>query len=399
MIPLPSYPHRPHPVRTTTAAVWLAPFSLTVGSVLWGIAPWRVAAALGIVFVGFASRRAIQALFVVLGRKAKGTRILWDDEAARLLPKPLALVAQVLLWRIAAALLLLPTTPVNTRTLVMQGLDVALMVGVVWTLFRVVDVLALAGVRLSTGTKTRIDDQAVPLLRKTLKVFLALLGAVFIIQNLGYSVTSLLAGLGIGGLAVALAAQDSVANFFGSVVLFTDAPFHVGDYVEFGGLVGTVEEVGFRTTRVRTDDGSLVSVPNQTFTGSFITNYSARATRLVEFTFAVTPASPSDLEALLARARAAFAGHPNVEEGSVEVHLTGIGEWCIEGRAAAYSTVATWIGYLATREELLLRLLHVIEESGLSLAQPTRALYLRDGHAGRLSLPGAPALPSGGGVG
>ena len=365
-------------------------FSLTGGSVLWGIAPWRVAAALAIVFVGFASRRAIQGLFVYWGRKAQQTSIRWDDEAANLLPKPLALVAQVLLWRVAAAVLLLPTAPVNTRVLVAQGLDVALMVGFVWTFFRVVDVLSLAATRLSGGTKTRIDDQAVPLLRKTLKVFLAVLGVVFIIQNLGYSVTSILAGIGIGGLAIALAAQDSVANFFGSVVLFTDAPFHVGDYVEFGGLVGTVEEVGFRTTRVRTDDGSLVSVPNQTFTASFITNYSARATRLVEFTFAVTPASPSELETLLAKARAAFAAHPHVEEGTVEVHLTGIGEWRIEGRAAAYSTVTTWIGYLATREELLLRLLHVIEETGMTLAQPTRALYVRDGeHGKRAGLPEA----------
>jgi MscS family membrane protein len=347
--------------------------SLAGGSVLWGIAPWRVAAALAIVFAGFASRRAIRALFVYLGRRAGQTRILWDDEAARLLPRPLALVVQVLLWRVAAAALLLPTGPVNTRVLMAQGLDVALTVGLVWTFFRAVDVLALAGARVAGRTETRIDDQAVPLLRKTLKVVLAVLSVVFVIQNLGYSVTSILAGIGIGGLALALAAQDSVANLFGSVVLFTDSPFQLGDEVEVDGLVGTVEEVGFRTTRVRTDDGSLVSVPNQTFTSSFITNYSARSARLVEFTFALAPAPTAALEAFLARSREAFAAHPDVEPATVEVHLTGVGDGQIEGRAAASSSATSWSAFLATREGLLLRLLHSVEEAGLTLGTSLRA--------------------------
>ncbi|NNF58220.1 MAG: mechanosensitive ion channel, partial [Rhodothermaceae bacterium] len=241
------------------------------GAMLWGIAPWRVVAALMIIFVGFASRKLIQALFSFLGRKAGSTKVQWDDEATRLLAKPLAVVIQLLLWRVAAALLLLPTEPFDTRLAVAQGLEAALMVALVWVFFRIIDVLASVATRFTHSTKTRIDDQAVPLLRKTFKVFIGLLGFVFIVSNLGFNVLSVLAGLGIGGLALALAAQDSVANFFGSVVLFTDAPFQVEDYVEVGGVSGTVEEVGFRTTRIRQDDSSIVCVPNQTFTGSFIT--------------------------------------------------------------------------------------------------------------------------------
>ncbi|MDX1421345.1 MAG: mechanosensitive ion channel [Rubricoccaceae bacterium] len=347
--------------------------------VLWGTPLWRVLAALVIVFAGFASRRLIEALFRFLGRKASGTRVRWDDEAAALLPKPLALVAQLLLWRVAVSLLLLPTAPVDTREIVLQGLYAALLVSIVWVLFRVVDVVSKVAGRFADTTKTRIDDQAIPLLRKTLKVFLGLLGAVFIVQNLGYSVTSVVAGLGIGGLALALAAQDSVANFFGSLVLFTDAPFQVGDYVEVGGISGTVEEVGFRTTRIRQDDSSLVSVPNQTFTGSFITNYSARNGRRVLFTFGLSPrATPDALEAFLTEARAVLAEHDNVREGSIEVHLTGLGKWKIEVRMSAFTVSNAWGDFLATREALLLRVLRLVDALGLSLAHPARTLYVQD---------------------
>jgi MscS family membrane protein len=351
------------------------------GSVLWGVAPWRVAVALAIIFVGFASRRAIQGLFLFFGRKAKDTRVKWDDEAARLLPKPLAIVAQILLWRVAASVLVLPTEPVDIRLIVAKGLEAALMAGLVWVLFRIVDVLASVTQRFATTTSTRIDDQAVPLMRKTLKVFVAVLGGVFIIQNLGYSVLSVIAGLGVGGLALALAAQDSVANFFGSVVLFTDAPFQIGDYVEVEGVQGTVEEVGFRTTRIRQDDSSLVSIPNQTFTGSFITNYSARKGRMVEFEFGIAPiASAVAVADFLSRTRALFSSHPEIETDSVEVFLTGLGQWSIQIAARAFTEKPDWTLFLAVREELLLGLLRTLDECGLTLAHGASTVFVRDGH-------------------
>lgn len=355
--------------------------NLMGGEMLWGIAPWRVIAALAIIFVGFASRRAIHGLFVLIGRKAGATRVQWDDEAARLLPRPLAIVAQILLWRVAASVLLLPTEPVDTRMILAKGLEAALMAGLVWVLFRLVDVLASVTQRFATTTSTRIDDQAVPLMRKTLKVFVAVLGGIFIVQNLGYSVLSVIAGLGVGGLALALAAQDSVANFFGSVVLFTDAPFQIGDYVEVEGVRGTVEEVGFRTTRVRQDDSSLVSIPNQTFTGSFITNYSARKGRMIEFEFGIAPiASAVAVEAFLARTRALFDAHAEIESDSIEVFLTGLGEWSIEVAARAFTEKPNWTLFLAVREELLLGLLRALDECGLTLAHAARTLFVRDGH-------------------
>ena len=350
------------------------------GTLLWGIPSWRLGAALGLVFLGFAARPVLLGTFRFAGRRARGTRIRWDDEAAELLPKPLAVAAQILLWRAATALLLLPQEPLDLRRVVAQGLDAALLVALVWVLFRVVDVGSRSAQRWTAGTDTRIDDQAIPLIRKTLKVFLALLGAVFVIQNLGYSVTSVVAGLGIGGLALALAAQDSVANFFGSVVLFTDAPFQVGDYVEVGGVSGTVEEVGFRTTRIRQIDSSLVSIPNKTFTGSVITNYSARTGRLIAFDFGLVPDAHADrLDTFVDAARDAFLRSDNVRADSVEVHLSGVGPEGVGVRARAFTRDLAWSAFLETREAVLLQVLRALEEEDLQLARPVPSVTVTTG--------------------
>ncbi|MEL7363293.1 MAG: hypothetical protein AAFN13_14555, partial [Bacteroidota bacterium] len=155
--------------------------------ILWGVTAWRLGAAFFIVFLGFLSRKLIASSFTMLAKRSRSNRWKWDDEAVGLLPAPLALVAQVLLWRIAAAVILLPTDPVNVRELVGKGLDVALIVGVVWTLFRAIDVIAMVAERASDKTSTRVDDQIVPLMRKTLKVFVAVTAAVMAVQHLGFS--------------------------------------------------------------------------------------------------------------------------------------------------------------------------------------------------------------------
>jgi hypothetical protein len=111
-------------------------------------------------------------------------------------------------------------------------------------------------------THTKLDDQLVPLLRKSMKVVVVLAGVLFGLQNLDVDVGSLLAGLGIGGIAFALAAKDTVSNFFGSVMIFVDRPFQIGDWIHVDGAEGIVEEVGFRTTRVRAFDDAMLIVPN-----------------------------------------------------------------------------------------------------------------------------------------
>ncbi len=148
---------------------------------------------------------------------------------------------------------------------------------VAWGLYRMVTVVDHVLTKLAAKTDTNLDDLIVAIVRKSLKVTVVLFSVFFIGQNiLHLNITTLLAGAGVAGLAVAFAAQDTISNFFGSIMIILDQPFTVGDCVQFSNYKGMVENVGFRSTRIRTFDGHLVSIPNKNVAGADIENISAR---------------------------------------------------------------------------------------------------------------------------
>ena len=154
-----------------------------------------------------------------------------------------------LIWWFLLGLLGLPDT-----ALAILSVAVKLLVSLsaVWSAFRLVDIIYALLMRKALATSNRFDDLLVPMVTKSLKVFVVVMGVIFSADNLNIDVTSLLAGLGIGGLAFALAAKDLLGNFFGSLTVLLDRPFQIGDWVVIGDVEGSVEEVGFRSTRVRT---------------------------------------------------------------------------------------------------------------------------------------------------
>lgn len=348
--------------------------------VLWGVAVWRLAVAALIIFVGLLSRKLIIGVFNrSLASFASGTKAQWDDDLVEMLPTPLSIAVQLLLWYLAVGFLSLPKEPADIEDIVYQGLSIAISATVAWTLFRLVDVLSLAMERFSEKTESKLDDQIVPLIRKTAKVVVALTIFVMVVQNLGYSVTSILASLGVGGLAIALAAKDTMANLFGSVVIFTDRPFQIGDWVEFDGIQGDIEEVGFRTTRVRRFDKSLVTVPNSTFSTSSITNHSARPKRRVDITVGVTyETKPEQMGKLLEALRELVKTHEGLDRGFQFVHFCELGATSLNIRVYCFTVSTHWVTHLAVQEALLLRIMEIVSEHGLEMAFPTQTVYLRD---------------------
>lgn len=348
--------------------------------VLWGVVVWRLAAATGIIFLGFLSRKLLMGIFSGSIKKfTDKTAVKWDDDLVELLPTPISIIVQLMLWAIAVEFLDLPEQPVDISLYLHQGLEIGVAVALAWTLMRLVDVFALAMGRLSEKTESRLDDQLVPMLRKTLKVVVVITIFVMVVQNLGYSVTSLVASLGVGGLALALAAKDTVANLFGSVVIFADRPFQVGDWVEFGGIEGTVEEVGFRTTRVRRFDKSLVVVPNQIFSTSAITNHSLRPLRRLAFDVGLTyETKASEMRKMLDALRDLVKNHENIDQTFSFVQFTELGGSSLNIRVYCFSKSTDWLEYLALQEDMLLRIMDLVDANGLEMAFPTQTLYLRD---------------------
>lgn len=147
---------------------------------------------------------------------------------------------------------------------------------------------------LARKTENTLDDQLAPLVTKTMKVLVVVLGVLVALQNFGVNVASLLAGLGLGGLAFALAAQDTAANLFGSVTILLDNPFKVGDWIKVGDTEGTVEEIGFRSTRIRTFYNSLVSMPNSTIAKEKVDNMGARGRRRLRQVFGLVYSTPPE---------------------------------------------------------------------------------------------------------
>lgn len=175
--------------------------------------------------------------------------------------QPIGILIGAFVWSMLLPLLDLPLSALTALTVATQFVMAA---SGVWAAYRFVDVVAVYLGSLASRTESTLDDLLVPLIRRALKVVIVAFGVVFIAQNLNINVSSVLAGLGIGGIAFALAAKDTVENLFGSVTVLIDRPFKIGDWVKIGDLEGTVEELGLRSTRIRTFYNSLITVPNST---------------------------------------------------------------------------------------------------------------------------------------
>jgi len=213
-----------------------------------------------------------------------------DDLLLKLLRGPVKVVAFVILLNIGLGIFDLPA---RAQLLLSRGLIVIVAWSVTYLAVKVVDLLlGLWRERIVSMQDRVLAEQLFPLLRKVTKVAVILAAAVLTADNLDIKITSLLAGLSVGGLALGLAAQDTVANLFGAVSIFLDKPFHIGDLIRVEGVEGTVESIGLRSTRIRNADGHHVTIPNKLMGNAIITNITRRPTIRTEMNLGLTYDTP-----------------------------------------------------------------------------------------------------------
>ncbi|MFV1981033.1 MAG: mechanosensitive ion channel family protein [Rhodothermia bacterium] len=360
--------------------------------VLWGVKVWQVSLSLVLLIISFLAKPITR---VVFGRwlqdKTAKTAIQWDDDLVELAPQPVSVALRLIIWYLAAIVLSLPQAPSNVRLWVLTGVEFALWIAVIYVLFSLIDVLSRVLERAAARTETVLDDQLAPLVSKGLKVLVAAIFVVMFIQNMGIEVGSLLASLGIGGLALALAAKDTVANYFGSLIIFVDQPFQIGEVIEIDGMTGVVEEVRFRSTLIRKFDKALVTVPNQTFTNSQITNFSKRPRRRIRLNVGLTyDTTPEQMRDFLEGVKDVLAKHDGIEDDTSAVVFDEFGDSSLNVLVNCYSNNNQWAEMMAAKEQLMLSIMDLVEEMGLGIAFPTRTLHLineeekaRDGSEGR----------------
>jgi len=278
-----------------------------------------------------------------------------------------------------ATLLLRLSVPAHA---LLSGLERGLAVVLAtWVVLRWIDVIEdVLRRRFAAEGRTALIA-TLPLGSRTLKVALFLLAGIALLQNLGFNVTGLLAGLGVGGLAVALAAQKTVENLFGGVAITVDQPVRVGDFCAFGDKVGTVEDIGLRSTRIRTLDRTVVSIPNAEFAQIQIENFATRDRMRVIVTLGLRyETTPDQLRHVLAGLRELLVAHPRILPDPCRVRFVAFGAYSLDLEVFAYVDTQDYNEFLAVREDLFLRMMDVVERSGSGFAFPSQTLYMgRDG--------------------
>ena len=289
--------------------------------------------------------------------------------------RPLGLLLMAGVWGLGILLLGLPGQALQILLLAVKVVAAA---AAVWSAFGAVDVGSEILARRVAKTDNRFDDLLVPLVRTSTKVFLGAFGLIFIADNLEIQVGSLLAGLGLGGVALALAAQDTIRNLFGSLTVLLDRPLTVGDWVCIDSLEGTVEEVGFRSIRIRTFYDSLVTLPNGKLITAAVDNYGERRYRRWKTTLSVTWDTPPELvEAFCEGVRELIREHPYTRKDYYHVYLNEFGDSSLNVMLYMFFETPDWSTELRERHRLALDILRLAQHLGVSFAFPSRSLYIQ----------------------
>ncbi|WP_242926366.1 mechanosensitive ion channel family protein [Pontibacter vulgaris] len=310
-----------------------------------------------------------------------------DNQAnfKRLLLQPLEMVLFLIFLFFAFNVLDYPLDPSVTRkgdpffkVFMLRTYQVFVIVAITWVITRFVDFIGLIFSHRAEKTASKLDDQLVPFFKDFTKVivwilaFMVMLGSVF-----GVNVAGLVAGLGVGGLAIAFAAKESLENLLASFTIFLDHPFVVGDLVEVGGITGTIEKIGFRSTRIRTLEKTFVTVPNKHMIDKPLNNLTLRTFRRVGFDITLTYTTTSaQMKAISTELQQFIDNHPNTnQDGRVRFQTLGASSKNI--MVLYFVESMDWNEYIDIKEEVAYKVVEIVERHGAEFAFPTQTLYFQ----------------------
>ncbi len=262
-------------------------------------------------------------------------------------------------------------------------------IAIIWFILRLIGILDVYLKRWAAATESTIDEMLVPIVGKTIRLFIILIGAMIIIQNMtGLKIGPLLASLGIGGLAVALAAKDSIANFFGTLTILFDKPFQVGQRITIDQHDGTVENVGFRSTRIRTLTGHLVTIPNEKLVNSSVENIGERPHIRWLTNIGITYDTPPDkVEKAVQIIREILENHEGMKEDfPPRVFFNGFNDWSLNIMVVVWYHPPDYWDYQAWQQKTCLEIMRRFEAEDVDFAFPSRTLYMTNDDKRQLKL-------------
>jgi MscS family membrane protein len=315
----------------------------------------------------------------VLRRMARGSarseRVDIDEDQLTRFVRPFGVMITWWLF-----LVMLPMLELENAALI-RGLDliggVLISVAGVLAAWRLVDVVCDFLKSKAQHTNNTFDDMLVPLLRRTLKIFVVVIGMAYFSSKVTEDFYKVIAGISIGGAVLAFAFKDSLENVFGTFTVLLDKPFQLGDWITVGEVDGSVESVGFRSTRVRTFYNSLITVPNRHFISAKVDNWGARSYRRIKTTLGVTYSTPPEtIEAFCEGIRELIRTHPYTRKDYFHVYLNGFGPSSLDILLYCFLKTPDWSMELREKHRLFADILRLADRLGVEFAFPTQSLHV-----------------------
>jgi len=348
---------------------------LLEGYKVFDIPLWQYCASLVYIFLAFYVSKTLDFLTRVwLKRWAAKTDTKFDDLLLDLLNGPVKIISFVIFLRIGLEVF---SWPAMVQSFLTKGFTIIVAISLTYTVLKFIDlVLGYWKQRAGDSHDKTFDEQLFPIIRKSLKMFAIVIATLVTLDNIGVNITAAIASLSIGGLAIGLAAQDTLANLFGAVSVFLDKPFRIGDRVKVEAVDGNVEAIGMRSTRVRTLDGHLASIPNKILGNTTIVNVTERPTIKTEMNLGVTyDTSAEKLRLALRIVEEVYRAHAKTTD-----LIVGFNKFA--DSALNIQVIHWWGGQdvreqLAGMQEMNLKLKERFDAEGISFAFPTQTLYVK----------------------
>jgi len=353
---------------------------------------WQFVASLVYIFLAFYVSKTLDFLVRVWFRRwVEKTATQFDDLLLSVLHGPIKIIAFVIFLRIGLEVFIWPAV---VQSFLTKSFTVILAATLTYMVLKFIDlVMSHWQKRARPDSDRTFDEQLFPVIRKSLKVFVVVVGVLVTMDNIGVNITAAIASLSIGGLAVGLAAQDTLANLFGAVAVFVDKPFRIGDRIQLDGVDGTVETIGLRSTRVRSLDGFLITVPNKTMGNATITNITRRPGIKTEINFGLTYDTTTEQMKLAVKIlEEIYRGHPQTQDLMISFNKFG-------DSALNISVVHWWKGTDGRAcqlgmQELNFQVKEQFAAANLEFAFPSQTVYLKQDSEPSAGLPNTPPQKS-----
>ncbi|MEM8908224.1 MAG: mechanosensitive ion channel family protein [Bacteroidota bacterium] len=342
-----------------------------------GLALWQYLAILFLLLIAALFYRILSRMLMPLVRRIAMSRIRSEHIDSQDILKIARIISLLLLVQLIKIFLPVLQLPIGIAELSIIGVNIMLTVLLVILALRILNLVMSYAMKYAQTTEHKLDEQLMPILSRMLSFLFVIGGLIQILRLLDVNVTALIAGISIGGLALALAAQDTVKNLIGSAMIFIDRPFQIGDFIEVNGHVGTVMEVGFRTSRIRTGDTSIISIPNGNIANMAINNKGVRVYRLFSTKIGLTYDTPLPLiEQYVEGLKQIVLHHPHTRKEDYYIHLNELADSSLNILFWVYLVVPSYAAELKAKEELLFAVLRLAQFLGVNIAFPSSTVYV-----------------------